>query len=140
MLQDQLQTIRNTASALKSAASGFRTVSAAGNVSANAVIQLLRQCVTAREIFAAGIGDAALQDYARQMTGQPTLDLDARLGAINAELDSVVAFIAGNFPASADGYLLKDKLAADGSIDTRYFTPAQLASLRAVLDALVNAV
>lgn len=138
-LSERLALLRNEVKSLRSGLADSRTKMAAGNVSANAVLQIATRLQLSKVGLQGYVGDAAFLAFARQQFAAPALDLDARIADITDAMDAVVALIVSAFPTASQGgtaYILKDTLNADGSVSVRVFTPAQTAPLRTAIQDL----
>lgn len=113
----------------------------AGPVSANALVTLIARFQGARlNVIAPALLDAALPAYAAEQFGDPSFNLSGRMQAVDAGLAAAVAAAQACVPVDADGYLLKDRWAADGSVDVRTVSAAATASLRGVLQAVADGI
>ena len=74
--------------------------------------------------------------YAQGQEDDVTYDVAAEFSAVLVAVDAVIANIVATIPTDASGWLLINKINADGTLTARSFTGAQLAGLRTVLDAL----
>lgn len=112
-------------------------VMAAGNVSANLIIEFMLNLNDSIATWteAASIPDA--NTIAQDLLRNPTLDFVAEITNVIGLAQDSIDWIDANFPKSPDGYLLKDKIVAN-SINVRVFTPAQTADFRTFLQSLID--
>ena len=83
-----------------------------------------------------------MAQYARDQENDQTYDVIAEFTAMRTAAVAPVDWVFNNFPkdAQAPNYILKDILAADGSITVRQFTSAQTTGLQTALDDLIAAI
>ena len=126
-------------------------------------VQLKRQAVGRSATFASGATSAeilALVDnlnafkagldtvrqipgiavYATEQENDGAYDVATEFLAMIAAVDAVIANVVATLPADGGGWLLINKINADGSLVPRVFTGAQLANIRALLDAVAAAI
>jgi hypothetical protein len=111
----------------------------AAGCSADLVLSVAQHC---RDVIAALDAAAAvpgLVAYARLEYGDAGYDMAAEYQTLRAALVALRDAIVAVFPQDADGWLLYQKLTAGGTLTTRSFTPAQLASSLPLLDAVIAA-
>lgn len=136
--QQAFETIMSKASTMRAALQAQRAILSTNGGSADIVLNALRGVKSAREIMAAAVSTAGLNAYARLLYDDPGKDFVADANAAVAACDTLVAWIAANFPKDASGYLLKDKL-VNGELQPRVFTAAAMSGLVAQMDALIAA-
>lgn len=134
-LSAALRQAQDDAAQLKAYVQQVSNATAAGNVSANLVIELHWKMIWVKARFDAAAAVPGLAAYAQAQLGNPSLDIAAEFSAMVAQVVATRDWIITNFP-SAGGYIQKDTLDASG-VTVRQFTPAQTAGLRTVLDALI---
>lgn len=140
-LNDTLALVDRTAAALKQRCGAFRLKSAAGSVAADEITEdLLRYLMNAQAVFARAAGLAGIADYVAAQRGATAEQVVAAFTAMSDTVASAVTWIAANLPKDAGGYLLIRTIAADGTMAYRSFPSASLATLRAVLQAIVDTV
>lgn len=139
---DGLSEAKRLAVDLKAFAQDHRMALAAGNVSANLVIQIMqtfRDFIVRLAVIASVPGMAA---YAIDQENDVTYDVAAEFTAMrNAAIavrDRIIAEMPkANSPAAVAGRAAVQTLNADGSVSTAVFTPAQTANLRTDLDTFI---
>jgi len=83
---------------------------------------------------------AGIAAYAKVQEDNPALDVVAEFIALIAAIDAAITEIVATLPKDVNGWLLVNKINADGSLTPRNFTGAQLAGLITKMDAIVAAV
>lgn len=138
--QDQqargLSNAQATAKNLKTHATNLRAQMAAGNIEADQIVDLYRYLIQTKDRLNAVAAIPGIAQYAKDQFNNQSLDIVAEFNAMVTEIQDTIDLIVSIFPKDGNGYLLKDKLIATG-IDNRDFTPAQTATLRTQLDALI---
>jgi hypothetical protein len=138
--QTRLSELLREAQAVKQMAAQSIAAMAAGNVSANVVINMAQRLnASIVNILTPAQQHTGLAAYAAQQFGDPQFGLDARMSGLRTLLDAVIVAARATIPTSG-GYVLKDTWNADGSVSVRVLTPAQTAALRAALQAVVDAI
>jgi len=102
-----------------------------------AIIQHLASVIQTMTVEAATPGLAA---YAREQLGDPNYDVVAEFTTMRNLMVSVLQNLTTMFPKDGGGFLLYQTFAADGSIATRTFTPAQVAPAVALIDSLIASI
>lgn len=117
----------------------------AAGCSATLVLSAAEFCGSVITAMDAAAATPGLVAYARQMYGDAVYDMATEYQALRAALvalrgtASPPAGVIGLFPQDASGFLLYQKLLADGSLNVRTFSAAQLAPLVALTDAVLAA-
>lgn len=136
-LNDALVSVDRAARALKERSAAFRAQSAAGNVAADRITEeVLRYLTVARDTFAAAAAVPGIAAYVAAQRGVTEQQVATAFQDMAGAVANAIAWIAANLPKDAGGYLLVRQIAADGALTYRQFTPAQLAGLRSVLQAV----
>jgi hypothetical protein len=125
------------AARLRSYSVSAQAALAAGNVSANAVIQALTTLTGSIAVFDEVTALPGIAAYAQNEENDPTYDVAAEYTAMRTEAIGARDWILTNFPTAVSGEILKDTLENDGSITVRQFTPAQTAGLQTALGQLI---
>ncbi len=112
---------------------------AANSVSANSIIGIRRKFISAKDEFNRFAAVPGIADYARNQHNDPSYDVIAEYTLMKTAIDGVITWIADNFPADDDGYILKDQLTPTGT-DVRAFTSAATAGFRTELQSLVDTI
>lgn len=102
-----------------------------------AVIQHCGAVLARMAVFAATPG---LATYAKAQTDDPAYDIAAEYVTFRDALAALKDDLVARFPKDANGYLLYQTIQADGSIQNRNFTAAQLAPVLPLTDAAINSV
>lgn len=134
-LDNMLSIVQNEARRLKTIAADLKAQSLSGPISADAITAFFLILGSAKARFASASAVTGLGAYAQDQLGSPALDIAAEFTAMTTQIDATISWIMANFPGSG-GYVLKEQLAADGTITVRQFSTAALAAFRAQLDAL----
>lgn len=132
--------VQSTAANLKSKCEDLNTRSASGSVSAFDFISLATTLADARLIFNAARVVPGIGPFAQEQCNDPALNIAAEFTAMMAELDNTLAAIVNGFPKDANGWLLYTSFDANGRYAYRQLTPAQTASIRTNLTALISVI
>jgi len=129
----------------KAFAQSHHAAMAAGNVSANLVLQVLQEFKTLIERWTAISGTAGIGPYAQDQEADVGYDVGAEFTAMrNAAIAVRNRIIAempqATAPAGVVGRLAIQTLEADGAITTAIFTSAQTANLRADLTTFIGTI
>jgi len=138
-LSKGLQKAENEAIRVKAFATGARNALIAGNVSANAVIQIMTNIKSTIEVWDTVSSLPGIVQYARDQYDNQAYDVAVEFTAMRTQAVAVRDWIITNFPSSG-GFIQKDTLEADGGITVRQFTPAQTAGLQTALADLIAAI
>lgn len=128
--------IKGRALGIKSETQQLRAASAAGPISAERIIGYSAMLARSKTELATLAATPGLQTYAQAQENNPLLDIAAEYNAMVSQINSVIAWIAANFPQDGAGYKLAFQMDADGGLVWRQFTTASLATFRTQLDAL----
>jgi len=137
-LADGFVTALRTATRLKAYATEIRDFSEVEYTSANQIIQLYARLVEAKVLFASVADLPGIAAYAQEQLGDDQLDIAAEFLAMTAQIENCRQWVLSNFP-NYNGYILKDTLDSTGIV-VRNFSPAELSSLRTVLDTLITTI
>ena len=74
--------------------------------------------------------------YAEIQEDDVTYDVSVEFTTMLASIDTCVTDIVATLPTDVDGYLLLNEILPDGTLVPRDFTPVQLATAKANLDAI----
>ena len=113
---------------------------AAGNVSANAVINVLTRITGAIAVFDSVSAIPGLAAYAQNEENDGGYNVTAEFTAMRTEAIGTRDWILTNFPTAPSGEIIKDTLEPDGSITVKQFTPAETAGLQSALGLLIATV
>ena len=132
-------TARSTASSIKSRAQALSTQAAAGNIGSSAILDFATYLADARLVLVKASQTGGIAAYAQAQINDNTLNVAAEFTAMMDGIDGTIAWVVANFPKDGSGFLLARQFQAGGTGRTvdRQFTPAQTASLRTTLDALI---
>lgn len=142
-LRRALEVITEQAATVKSSAASMRAKALTDNTTSVDILQFLSvvQAVKARMQQAVSAVDAqSLATYAQQQYANAGLSISAEYAAMLTTLNAAAAWITGNFPKDANGYLLERSFDANGVPTVRTFTASALAAFRTQLDAVIAAV
>lgn len=117
-----------------------RRAECAAGCSADLVLSIAQHCAQVLTILDAAAATPGLKAYAAAQYGDAVYDMVQEYQALRAALVDLRDGIVTLFPQDANGWLLYQKLQADGSLQTRSFTPAQLSGLLTRLDAVLAAI
>jgi len=115
--------------------SGLRAQLAAGPVSWSELVRmvgLLTSGLAAMDQIAAVPG---IVEYVREAEGDQAYDVAAEYTANRNAIVAIRDYIVAALPKSADGYLLVQKLTANGGLIDRAFDPGQTTQLRDLISA-----
>lgn len=135
-LADALISLRQSAASTKSSAQQARTTLAAGSVSANLILALRNNIISAISNWTSVASTTGLASYAQSQYSDSGLDIVTEYQNMKAAAQAVVDWITNNFPKDASGYLLKDQFSVSG-LTVRQFTTAQTAGLVTALDNFI---
>ncbi len=138
-LSKAYQKAQNESIRAKQFATSARIVLLAGNVSANAVIQIMSNLKSNIEVWDSVAALSGIAQYARDQENDQTYDVVAEFDTMRAEAVVARDWVIDNFPAVA-GFIQKDTLEADGAITVRVFTPGQTTGLQTALADLIAAI
>ena len=134
------QKAQNESIRVKAFATQANAALAAGNVSANAVIQIMTNLKSTIEVWDSVSSLSGIAQFAKDQESDQAYDVVAEFTAMRAEAVAARDWVITNFPTSAGGFIEKDTLQVDGSITVRTFTPAQTAGLQTALADLIAAI
>lgn len=137
---DAFDNIRRQAAASKKYAEQQKAAFQAATVSADTVIAVIQHAATVLprlEIWSTAPG---LLQYAQQQEGDPTYDVQAEYVVMRNAIRDLRDTLIALFPKDGSGFLLYQRLNADGTIDYRTFTAAQLAATLPLFDAVIESV
>ncbi len=138
-LSKGLQKAENESIRAKAFATQARNALLAGNVSANAVIQIMTNFKSSIEVWDSVSSLPGIAQYTRDQYDNQAYDVVAEFVAMRTQAVAVRDWVITNFPASG-GFIQKDTLQADGAITVRQFTPAQTTGLQTALADLIAAI
>ena len=131
---------QNESIRVKAFATQARNALIAGNISANAVIQIMSNLKSTIEVWDSVSSLSGIAAYARDQEDDQTYNVVAEFLAMRNGAVAVRDWVITNFPKSAGGFIEKDTLESDGAISVRVFTPAQTAGLQTALADLIAAI
>lgn len=138
--QTRLAEVLREAQFVKSMCQQAIAAMAAGNVSANAVVDLGKRInATIVNVLVPAQSHTGLAAYAAAQFNDPAFGLDARMSSLKTLMESAITAARATIPTSG-GKLLKDTWNADGSVSVLALTPANTAALRTALQAIVKAI
>ena len=130
---------KSLAGALRTFAVSFSATLAAG-ANADRVLQGINTLVSHRTQLNLVKDVPGLAAYAQAQENDGTYDIVAEFTALLAIVDTAIDNTIAAIPTGPGGYALLHTVAANGSITPRTFTPAQLAGVKADVDAIVAAI
>lgn len=137
LLSSVMERVSSEMSGIKSDAQTLRSASAAGPVSATAVISYLGRLVDARDRMAALVTAPGLSEYAKAQYNDANLDIVAEYQATVAQITATGSWIVANFPKTPTTNELRERtFDANGRTTPVMFSTAAMAGLRSALDAL----
>lgn len=134
------QQAQNESIRVKVFATQARNALIAGNVSANAVLQIMSNMKSSIELWDSVSSLPGIAQFAKDQQDDPDYDVVAEFLAMKNEAVATRDWVITNFPKSAGDFIEKDTLEADGAITVRFFTPAQTTGLQTALSDLVAAI
>lgn len=134
--------LRAIAAQVKASAQSVVNESAAGPISAVRILEFSSNLASNRTQLARWAGVPGVAEYAKSVSGDPTLDIVAEYTLMFAQTDPTLAgscakWIIDNFPKDGSNNLLAAKFAADGTVSYNTFTTVQTAGLRTALGTLI---
>jgi hypothetical protein len=138
-LVQALGTLRGNAGAVKSRAVALNTACAAGNVASSVLLDFATFLADSKTVMQTASAIPGLAAYAQEQISDATFDIAASFTAMMAQIDATTTWFIANFPKDGNGFLLAKTFTGDnsGRAQDRQFTPAQTATLRTVLSALI---
>jgi len=133
------QKAQNESIRVKQFATQARNALIAGNVSANAVIQIMSNLKSSIEVWDTVSALSGIAQFARDQEDDQTYNVVAEFSSMRTEAVAARDWVINNFPESG-GFIQKDTLEVDGAITVRVFTPAQTVGLQTALADLVAAI
>lgn len=140
-LMRALQDAQSEWTSIKSSAQRSITELAAGNVSADDILGIHRRAVSSDAKLATLAATPGLGDYAKAQFNNAGYDIAADFTALRNALQAVRDSIESTIPKDdgATPYFLVHRFVSNAVV-ARTFTPAQTASLRTLLQTVVDAV
>ena len=132
-------TAQSEAIRVKTFAGQAGTALAAGNVSANAVIQIMTNLKSSMEVWDSASGLSGMAQFARDQEDDQAYDVVAEFLIMRNAAAACADWVRDNFP-EAGGFIQKDTIETDWSITVRQFTPAQTVGLQTALATLDAAI
>ena len=139
-LSKAYQKAQSEAIRVKAFSTAARNALLAGNVSANAVIQIMTNLKSSVEVWDTVSALPGIAQYARDQEDDQTYDVVAEFLAMRNAAVACVDWVFDNFPKAPSGHIEKDTLETDGSITVRQFNSGQTNGLQTALTTLANAV
>lgn len=137
-LSTALARLRATAHGVKQSAQDLRNASAAGNIVARRIVQVMEELTAANERFKTLKTVPGLAEYAKEQFADQGLDIMAEFGAMQSAVVACVTWIQTNMPKdSVSKRWIHVEELVDGKRVDRLLDPASMAGLRTVLDALI---
>ena len=137
--QDAYDDIKAIATSLKAAAAKA-SAALATDTPAQTVLAYLEVMKDYKSRLSALKDTTGLADYAKEQESDPTYDVAAEFVSLMAVLDTAIASLVASFPVDGSGYLLDRTFDAEGALVQRVFTAAQLAGVKADVDAVASQV
>jgi hypothetical protein len=142
---DGLSEAKRLALRAKAFAQAHSSAMAAGNVSANLVLQVLQEFKSLIERWGIIAASPGIGPYAQDQENDPGYNVAAEFTAMrNAAIavrDRIIADIPkATAPAGVAGRIAIHTLEADGGLTTAIFTPAQTLQLQADLNSFIAAI
>jgi hypothetical protein len=138
-LQKTWVQLSSAAASLKAHCLEFNTASLAGPVSASAIEGIFTRLGEFRAYASSVAAKPGLAAYVQAQYNDAQLDIAAEYTAMLGQIDSALAWMVANVPASG-GYVLLDQWATNGTISRRAFSTASLAGLRATLASVASTI
>lgn len=114
-----------------------RDRAAAGPIVATVIIDTFIHLQDERNALLQARSVPGLAEYARAQKGNDTLDIVAEFNAVITAIEAASSWISSNFPADANGFLLRETLGANSPVD-RSFATAATAGFRSSLQAIID--
>lgn len=130
--------IREHLANFKNVLSGKISQMAAGNVTSGMIRSTLSNLIAAKAALQAAAAVSGIAAYAQAQEGDETYDVVAEFNALVSAINTAGATLLTGLPTSG-GYVLMEQWSANGFTE-REFTPAQTASLRTDLQAIVDSI
>jgi hypothetical protein len=137
-LSEVLNRLRSMARTVSGQATSMINKSAEGDTSARAILDYAADLSQTRDEFNRLKATPDLAAYAQEQFGDITYDVQAEFVTMLAAIDTVLAWIVANMPASnGNPKWLQIEEIVGGVLVTRGFTPVQTNQFRVELAALV---
>ena len=136
-LADSLGEIQQIATNIKSRAQSTRDRATVQNVLALELLELqagLKKRLDRLNVLKTEPGLAA---YAQEQLDDVGFDIAAEFTTMLTEVQLTLDQLRTDLPTSAAGFVEARKIEADDTVTNKFFTPAQTATLRTRLDALI---
>jgi len=136
--EDAYRRAKSTAMDATRLAGEYSTLAASG-FNSGSLLSLFHDMRRIRDQLTAVKTVPGIAAHAKAQEDDAAYDVGPEFNTLIAAVDAVVQNILATFPTDGSGYLLDRKL-TDGEYTYRDFAPAQLTTLKGLLDAIVNAV
>jgi hypothetical protein len=139
LLNFTLEDIDRRASALLRFVQQLQAECAATNVPSSRILDAYIRLVQERAELVTAAAKPGIREYAVTAKNSPGLDVVVEFNAMIAAIDGITGWITANYPTDAGGYLLAKRFSG-GTIIDRTFTPAETATFRTQLAALISTI
>jgi hypothetical protein len=129
--------IKNAVVTIKVLSTALLAECAAGPVRGDRILGYAATIANCRDDLVRYTAVNGIEAYVRSQINNPTLNLVAEYTAMLTQITATRAWIISNFPHDASNYLLYQTLDGAGRIVVRTFSPAETATFRTQLTALL---
>lgn len=127
---------RNTAATVKAQSQALHAKSSV-SLSSTDILSYSATMASAKDILQSAAATEGIAAYAQEQIDDVTIDIVAEFTAMMAQITATIDWVVANFPKDGSGFLLAKTLMSNGRTQDRQFNPAQTATLRTALDALI---
>jgi hypothetical protein len=141
-LGDHLQRVLDGKARIGQRAEELSAFMAANTTSSIDITSMAAECQVVMSWMNEAKNRTGMQQYVKDQFADQTKDFAAQATTFVQKLTDYINTIYTTYPTDTGapgGWILERKMAADGSISTRNFAPANTATIRAKLDAIVAA-
>ena len=138
--QDAFANIRRQAASTRAYMLGRKTALQQATCDAAQVLSMIQHCGTVLDLLAGWAATPGLAEYAKAQVNDPTYDVGAEYVVMRDALVALRANIMAMFPKDAGGFLLYQTFRADGQLQSRTFTAAQVSAVLPLVDAVIAAI
>jgi hypothetical protein len=136
--QEAFSTIHSLLRQVKLDTTNLLALANGGTADAESILSYLERISSYKATIASMAEVPGVATFAQSALGEGALNIGSEFLAVSAAIDSLIAWVAANFPKDANGYLLAQTLNAQGQRVSRVFSAASLSTFRTALQGLLN--
>jgi hypothetical protein len=134
---DAFGRLRSQAASTKGFLQTHRAMMVAPTCDAQAALEVIRHLGHVGGLMSSWASTPGLAAYARAQVDDPNYDVVAEFNAMLSAINSAKTTLINMFPKDGSGYILYQKIQANGSLENRTFTAVQLVGAVAEIDAVI---